>query len=362
MKLRPPEYVLSVKPYAPGKPMEELEREYGLTGSIKLASNENPLGPSPLALEAIRQALSRLNRYPDGSGYYLVRKLSAKFGVKPENIVLGGGSDDIIGMLTRALLSPGDEVIMTRPSFSMYEIMTRISNARPVFVPLRSLAIDLDDIAGAVTPKTRMIFLTNPHNPTGTIFSSAQFKAFLRNIPESVVVVLDEAYVEFARDETCADSLDFLDDGRPLAALRTFSKVYGLAGLRVGYGFMPPEMVSLMNRVRQPFNVSSIAQAAAIAALDDDAFLQKTRKVVHEGLDFLFRELNRMGVACFPTQANFFLLDVKRNADEVFQALLREGVIVRSMSSYGYPTYVRVNAGLPEENARFIEALEKVLS
>ncbi len=362
MDLKPPPYVLSVKPYSPGKPMEELEREYGLTRTIKLASNENPLGPSPLALEAIRQALSRLNRYPDGSGYYLIRKLSEKFKVKPGNIVLGGGSDDIIGMLTRALLYPNDEVIMPRPSFAMYDIMTRISNATPVYVPLRSLSVDLDGIVRAITKRTRMIFLTNPHNPTGTFFSSGQFKAFLEKVPETVVVVQDEAYVEFVRDETCADSLDFVNDRRPLVTLRTFSKVYGLAGLRVGYGFMPAELISLLNRVRQPFNVSSLAQAAAVAALDDEDFLRETRRVVHEGLDFLSAALDRLGITRFPTQANFFLLDVRRDADEVFQALLREGVIVRSMSSYGYPTYLRVNAGLPEENARFIEALEKVLS
>jgi histidinol-phosphate aminotransferase len=264
-------------------------------------------------------------------------------------------------MLTRALLYPGDEVIMTQPSFAMYDIMTRISNAKPVYVPLQSLAVDLDAIIGAITDKTRMIFLTNPHNPTGTAFSSARFGHFLEQVPENVVMVLDEAYVEFTRDETCADSLDFLDDNRPLVALRTFSKIYGLAGLRVGYGFMPAEMVSLMNRVRQPFNVSSIAQAAAVAALDDDAFLNETRKVVHEGLDYLFAALARLEVTCFPTQANFFLLDVKRNADDVFESFLKEGVIVRSMSSYGYPTYLRINAGLPEENARFIEVLEKVL-
>lgn len=361
MDLIPPPYILSVKPYSPGKPIEELEREYGLTGTIKLASNENPLGPSPRALEAIGRTLSRLHRYPDGSGYYLVRKLSEKFRVKPDNIVLGSGSDDIIGMLTRALLHPGDEVIMTQPSFAMYDIMTRISNAKPVYVPLQSLAVDLDAITGAITGKTRMIFLTNPHNPTGTAFSSARLASFLNQTPENVVVVLDEAYVEFARDEACADSLDFLDDNRPLVALRTFSKIYGLAGLRVGYGFMPAEMVRLMNRVRQPFNVSSIAQAAAMAALDDDAFLQETRKIVHEGLDYLFAALSRLGVTCFPTQANFFLLDVGKDADEVFESFLKEGVIVRSMSSYGYPTFLRINAGLPEENARFIEVLEKVL-
>lgn len=362
MEVKPPEYILSVKPYSPGKPLEELEREYGLTGSIKLASNENPLGPSPLALEAIKRTLAGLNRYPDGSGYYLVNRLAEKFGVRPENIVLGGGSDEIIGMLTRALISPGDEVILPRPAFAMYEIMTRISNARPVPVPLRSLSIDLDGMARAITPKTRMIFLTNPHNPTGTAFSAAQFTAFLRAVPETVAVILDEAYVEFVRDKTCADGLDFLNDSRPLAALRTFSKIYGLAGLRVGYGLMPPEMASWLNRVRQPFNVSSLAQAAAVAALDDEAFLQKTRQVVHEGLDFLAAEIARLGLTCFPTQANFFLLDVGRDADEVFRSLLKEGVIVRSMSSYGYSTYLRVNAGLPEENARFIGALEKVLS
>lgn len=361
MDLKPPPYILSVMPYSPGKPMEELEREYGLARTIKLASNENPLPPSPKVADAIGRALSRLNRYPDGSGYYLVRKLSEKFRVKPENIVLGSGSDDIIGMLTRALLYPGDEVIMTRPSFAMYDIMTRVSNARPVYVPLQSLAVDLDAVSGAISDKTRMIFLTNPHNPTGTAFSSTRFAAFLQDIPENIVVVLDEAYVEFARDPSCADSLDFLDENRPLVALRTFSKIYGLAGLRVGYGFMPAEMVDLMNRVRQPFNVSSIAQAAAMAALDDEAFFQKTRQVVHEGLDYLFAEMARLNLTCFPTQANFFLLDVKKDADAVFEAFLKEGVIVRSMSSYGYPTYLRINAGLPEENARFIEVLEKVL-
>ncbi len=241
-------------------------------------------------------------------------------------------------------------------------IFCRISNARPVYVPLRSLAVDLAAMAGAVTDKTRMIFLTNPHNPTGTVFSAADFSAFLEAVPERVTIVLDEAYIEFVRDETCADSLAFLDDGRPLVALRTFSKIYGLAGLRVGYGFMPPDMAALLHRVRQPFNVSSIGQAAAMAALDDDDFLHKTRKVVHEGLDFLSAELDRLGIPHFPTQANFFLLDVGRNADEVFGVFLKEGVIVRAMTSYGYPTYLRVNAGLPEENARFIEVLKKVMS
>ncbi len=361
MKLSPPDYVLSVKPYSPGKPLEELEREYGITGSIKLASNENPLGPSPLALAALQQAVGKLHRYPDGSGYYLTRKLAEKMGVAPENIVLGNGSDEIIGMLTRALLAPGDEAIMTRPSFSMYEILTRLVNAVPVFVPLTSMSIDLDAILAAVTPKTRLIFLTNPNNPTGTAFSAEQLDGFLKAVPPEVVVVLDEAYIEFARDDDVADSLDFLNDDRPLVALRTFSKAYGLAGLRVGYGLMPPTLAELLNRARQPFNVNSLAQVAAMAAIDDEDFLRKTRQVVHDGLDFLYAELDRLQLDCFPTQANFFLIDVNRDADEVFEALLRQGVIVRSMISYGYPTFIRITVGLPQENTRFINALAGVL-
>ncbi len=362
MKVNCPDHVLSVTPYLPGKPLEELEREYGIADSIKLASNENPLGPSPLALAALSRAAQSLHRYPDGSSYYLVRKLAEKTGLAPENLVLGNGSDDIIGMMGRALLVPGDEVILPQPAFAMYEIAVRLADARPVFVPLVSRAIDLEAMRAAVTEKTRLLFLTNPNNPTGTVFSADAFRRFSQSLPPGVIVVVDEAYIEFVRDTTAADMLDFLDNERPLIALRTFSKAYGLAGIRVGYGLMPPAIAEILNRARQPFNVNALAQAAALAALDDGDFLQKTLRTVHEGLDFLYTELDRLQLDYFPSQANFFLIDVKGDAQAVFTALLQEGVIVRSMVSYGFPTFIRVTAGLPRENARFIEALERVLS
>ncbi len=341
--------------------MEELEREYGIKKSIKLASNENPLGPSPKAVQAIQAALQKLNRYPDGSGHDLIQKIAERFQVGPKNIVLGNGSDEIIGMLTCALLRPGDEAILPETSFLMYEIMVRCADATPVFVPLKSLAIDLKRMQERITPRTRMVFLCNPNNPTGTIISRQDFDEFINTIPSEVVVVVDEAYIEFVRDQTCAHSIEYLGIDRPVVTLRTFSKAYGLAGLRIGYGVMPEEVASLLNRIRQPFNANSLAQIGARAALEDSAFLEKVLSLVHNGLDFLYDALGRIGVKSFPTQANFFLIDVEKNADEVFESMLRQGVIVRAMTSYGYPSYIRINVGLPEENVRFIQALENAL-
>jgi histidinol-phosphate aminotransferase len=362
LNLMVPPHIAAIKPYEPGKPLEELEREYGISDSVKLASNENPLGPSPLAVRAMEKALGNLHRYPDGSAYELNEKLAGHLNVPRDAIILGNGSDEIIGMLTRALLQPGDEAVLPRPSFLMYDITIRSSAAIPVYVPLTNLAIDLDKMADAITAKTRLIFVNNPNNPTGTMITRSEFEAFLLKVPAGVVVVLDEAYVEFARDERCASGLDYLNASVPVVTLRTFSKAYGLAGLRVGYGVMPVPLQELLNRIRQPFNVSSLAQIAAIHALDDTAFLSKTLRVVHEGLDYLYAELEKMGLRYFPTQANFFLIDVKRNAADVFEKMLRQGVIVRSMVSYGFPEYIRINAGLPEENARFIKALKAVLA
>jgi histidinol-phosphate aminotransferase len=361
MKISVPEYILSIKPYVPGKPLEELEREYGIANSIKLASNENPLGPSPMAVEAIQHALLKLNRYPDGSGHDLTIKLSENLGVSPGNIVLGNGSDEIVGMLTRALLQSGDEAILPRPSFLIYDIMVRCAGATPVYIPLKSLSIDLEGIKDKITSRTRMVFICNPNNPTGTIVSKKEFENFLESIPPQVVVVVDEAYIEFVRDQNCARSIDCFDDSKPLITLRTFSKAYGLAGLRIGYSVMPQEIAGLLNRVRQPFNASSLAQAGAIAALQDKAFLKKTINLIHEGLNFLYAALDRLGVKYFPTQANFFLIDIEKDADEVFESMLWQGVIVRSMTSYGYPKYIRINVGLNEENVRFINAFEKVI-
>jgi histidinol-phosphate aminotransferase len=361
MKLRVPQGIRGIAPYVPGKPIEELEREYGISDSIKLASNENPLGPSPRAVAAVGQALASLHRYPDSAGHDLTRRLAQKLGVIPQNIVLGNGSDEVIGMLARVFLQPGDEVVLPRPSFLMYEIMARAADAVPRPVALRGLTIDLEAVAGAIGPATRMIFLCNPNNPTGTIFKRRDLDRFLERLPEGVVVVLDEAYIEFASDPDCPRGTDYLDSGCALATLRTFSKAYGLAGLRIGYGVMPVEMAALLHRVRQPFNAGTLAQAGALAALDDEPFLDRTRTLVRDGLSALQSALDRLGVRCFPTQSNFFLIDVDTEAERVFEKMLHKGVIVRSMAAYGYPRYIRVNVGLAEENERFLVALKEVL-
>jgi len=361
MKLTIPDYISSLKPYKPGKPLEELEREYGISDSIKLASNENPLGPSPRALAAIRDVLENLHRYPDGSGFKLKGKISEKFGVDSRQVVLGNGSDEIIGMLTRAFLQPGDEVILPAPSFLMYAILARSAGAVPVDVPLSAMSLDLDGMQDRITSKTRMIFICNPNNPTGTFITDRDFRKFLESIPQDLMVVADEAYIEFVRGSEAVSSIEYLKSGRRLVTLRTFSKAYGLAGLRIGFGVMPPEVADLLNRVRQPFNANSLAQAGALAALDDTDFFKKTLKLVHSGLDFLYRSLDKMGIEYFPSQANFFLVNVRRNADAVFEAMLKEGVIVRSMSEYGFPEFIRINVGLPAENDRFLQALAKVL-
>ena len=361
MKITVPDYIRSIKPYVPGKPIEELEREYGIKDSIKLASNENPLGPSPMAVKAIQDAMANLNRYPDGGGYTLVRKISEKINVRPDNIVLGNGSDEIIGMIARAFLRPGDEAVLPLPTFLMYDIMIRCAGATPLTVPLKSLSIDLKSIKEKLTPRVRLVLLCNPNNPTGSAFNKDDFEKFIKDIPSNVLVVLDEAYMEFVRAKGCVSGIAYLGSGTPLIVLRTFSKAYGLAGLRIGYGVMSAEISSLLNRVRQPFNTNLLAQAGAVAALDDDSFLKKTIDLVHEGIDFLYDALTKIGVSFFETQANFFLVDVKKNADNVYEEMLRQGVIVRSMTSYGYPSYIRVNVGLASENKRFIEALKKVL-
>jgi histidinol-phosphate aminotransferase len=363
MSMRIPDYIAAIEPYKPGKPIEEVEREYGIAGSAKLASNENPLGPSPKALAAIQSHLGRLHRYPDGSGHLLVSRLARKLGVPADCIVLGNGSDEIIGMLTRTLLAPGEEALLPQPTFLMYAIMVRSVGATPVFVRLDSdLCVDLPAMRRRVTGATRMVFLCNPNNPTGTIFTRARFESFLESLPEDVVVVLDEAYIDFVRDPRCPRGLDYLAADRTVVTLRTFSKAYGLAGLRIGYGVMPARLAGFLHRIRQPFNTGTLAQAGALAALEDDAFIDKTLQTVHSGLDYLYEALGARKVRCHPTQANFFLIDVERDADEVFEAMLRQGVIVRSMSAYGYPDTIRVNVGRPEENERFVTALDKVLN
>ncbi len=360
--IRLPQHILAIDPYVPGKPIEELEREMGIRDSVKLASNENPLGPSPLAAAAVREAIDHLHRYPDGAGHEFIGTLAAHLGCRPQNIVMGNGSDDIIALLATALLTPGDRAVMPRPSFLMYEIAVRAVGAEPVFVPLDKLAIDLDAMLAAVDDRTRMAFLCNPNNPTGTIVRQQAFERFMAALPPAVVVVVDEAYIEFVRDPECLQSIGLAAADRPVVTLRTFSKLYGLAGLRVGFGVMPVSLAEGLNRIRQPFNVNLLAQAGARAALADHDFVARTLTLVHEGLDYLYAELDALGLTYYPTQSNFFLIDMVRDAQAVFEAMLKEGVIVRSMRGYGFPQFIRVNVGTPDENRRFIRALRAVIN
>jgi len=362
MKLSVPDYIQAIEPYVPGKPLDELEREYGIQDSVKLASNENPLGPSPKALAAIRKGLATLHRYPDGAGHLLTRKIAGANGIRPANVVIGNGSDDIIALLVRALIQPGDRVIVPRPSFLMYAITATAAGAVVDAVPLKSLAMDFDAMVDRITAHTRLVFLCNPNNPTGTVVTRKAFERFMARLPDDVVVVVDEAYIEFARNPDCLKTGRPADVKRPLVTLRTFSKVYGLAGLRVGYGIMPAELAEVLNRVRQPFNVNTMAQAAAAAALDDRVFLNDTVGLVHRGLDDLYAALDNLGLTYVKTEANFFLIDVGQPADAVFEDMLRQGIIVRSMRAYGFPSHIRINVGLEAENRRFLNALERVLA
>lgn len=363
MKPSVPEHIASIIPYPPGKPIEELEREYGISGSIKLASNENPLGPSPKAMAAIQACLCNLNRYPDGSGFYLRRKLAEKFSLPFEGILLGNGSNEIIELVIRAFMTPGDEVVMPAPSFLLYKLVVQWMGGKAVPVSLKDLKIDLKKMAEAVTPRTKVIFLTNPNNPTGNVIAKREFDEFLSNLPPEIVIVLDEAYIEFNKDPDTPAGFDFIGlDGPGIIVLKTFSKAYGLAGLRIGYGVMDPSISTFLHRVRQPFNTSSLAQAAALAALDDDQFLARTREVTWSGLEYLYGEMEKMGLKYIPSQANFFLIEMPCEAKRVFEAMLSRGVIIRSMASYGMNRYIRINAGLPEENERFVRTLSQVLA
>jgi histidinol-phosphate aminotransferase len=361
MGVHVPDNIATLKPYPPGKPLEELEREYGITDSIKLASNENPLGTSPLALKAIRNHIGNLHRYPDGSGYYLRQGLSQRLGVQDSSIVLGNGSNEIIDLVIRTFVEPGEDVLMSEPTFLVYPLMTQVVGARAVKVPQKTFAHDLGAMADAITTHTRVVFLDNPNNPSGSIISRSEFATFRSKVPDDVIIVLDEAYMEFADPKLTITGIEYLDSGPPIICLRTFSKAYGLAGLRIGYGVMAPELADYLNRVRQPFNVNSLAQVAALAALDDEPFLQKTQKAVRQGLALLYGELEKLHLRTHPTQTNFFLIDVGYDARVVYQAMLRKGVIVRAMHSYGLPNYIRISVGLPEENQRFIEALKEVM-
>jgi histidinol-phosphate aminotransferase len=354
-------HLTQLTPYQAGKPLEELARELGLTDAIKLASNENPLGPSPKALAAIQAELGNLHRYPDSHAYYLKEDLGRHLGISPQQLILGNGSDELLDLLVRALVPQGGEVVSTAHTFLMYGLLTQAVGGVFTAVPLKDMAVDLPAVAAAVTHRTKLILLNNPNNPTGTAFSRQAWEDFLAAIPPTVTVVLDEAYIEFADDPRVPRGLAYLAEDRLFVGLRTFSKAYGLAGLRVGYAYGPAALMDYLNRLRLPFNVNRLAQVGARAALTDTEFLKRTQELVWQGRDFLCGELSRLGVAFVPTQANFLLIQVERPGRELYEAMLREGVIIRAMDAYGFPTHVRINVGLPEENRRFLEVFRKAM-
>ena len=361
MKCNVPPHIASLVPYPPGKPLEELEREYGISGSIKLASNENPWGPSPKAVAAIAAALANLHRYPDGSCHYLAQRLAEKLGVRPERLVFGNGSNELILFLATAFLRPGDEVVSSHPAFLMYQKIVQVQGGVNRVVPLREMHHDLEAILAAVTAGTRLIFLDCPNNPCGTIIEPRRFEAFLDQLPEDVVVVLDEAYVDFVAPEQRIDVLAHIRAGRPVVTLRTFSKAYGLAGLRVGYGLMDPAIASLLHRVRQPFNVNSLAQVGALAALEDTNHYEKTLAGTRTGMAWLACEVKKLGCRPLPSHTNFFLIDLGTGAAAIYERLLRLGVIVRPMQPYGFPNHIRITVGTEAENRRFVASLAEVL-
>ena len=355
-----PEWIQRLAPYPPGMPLEELEREYGITGSIKLASNENPFGPSPRAIAAIADALPMLHRYPDGSGFYLRQALAKRIGVSADAIILGNGSNDIIELAVRAFLRPGDEAVMADQAFVIYRMVVQAAGAIARPVPLRRFTHDLEAIKAAIGPATRLVFLANPNNPTGTIYKRDEWEDFLDDVPPHVLIVADDAYADYVEDAEYPDSLAYQRRDRLLLTLRTFSKIYGLAGVRVGYGVGPLAVVEVLNRIRQPFNVNALAQVAALAALDDQAHVERTRANNREGLAYLRAACEGLGRAYVPSWANFLLIDVGDGA-RVYDALLRRGVIVRPMGVYGFPRHLRVTVGTPAENQRFAESLAAVL-
>jgi len=355
-----PEYIRSLVPYEPGKPIEEVEREYGISNSIKLASNENPLGPSPKAMGAIRERLDQLHLYPDGDCFYLKRGLAKKLGVDPENVIFGNGSNEIIELAARTFMRPGDEAVMARQAFVVYQLIVQAVGGKGKAVPLRDFTHDLAAIAEAVTARTRIVFLANPNNPTGTIYRRDAWESFLKKVSPEVLLIVDEAYFEYVQEPAYPDSLRYHDEERAMLTLRTFSKLYGLAGLRIGYGVGPKSLIAMMQRVRQPFNVNSAAQWAALAALDDADHVGRSLEVNRSGMRYLEGELKKLALEFVPSSANFIMVRVG-NGQEVFKRLLGQGVIVRAMDGYGFPAYVRVTVGTADENRRFIEALRKII-
>ncbi len=351
--------VTQLQPYVPGKPVEELERELGISNIVKLASNENPAGPSEKVLAVIAKASKEITRYPDGNGFALKTALTDKHQLNTDQITLGNGSNDVLELIARAFVTPDDEVLFSEYAFAVYSLVTQAIGAKAVISPARDYGHDLPAMSTLISEKTKLIFIANPNNPTGTYLTGDQLAAFISQVPEQTLVVLDEAYVEYGDQDI--DSIAWLKKYPNLIITRTFSKAYGLAGLRVGYALSHPEVADLLNRVRQPFNVNSLALAAAVEALEDDDYIVRTKQLNDAGMQQLIVGFDKLALKYIPSKGNFITVDVKKNGDEIFQVLLQQGVIVRAVGNYGLPQHLRVSIGLESENRRFLEALSIVL-
>lgn len=353
--------ISTLKPYQPGKSKESLNREFGIEHIIKLASNENPLGASKKAIAAAKQTLDNIADYPDGSGYLLKTALSKKHQVDTNQITLGNGSDNLLAMICQAFLHPGEKAIIPQYAFATFGIVTLANHGIPQIVPAQHWSADLDSILAAIDDETKLIFLANPNNPTGTWISHEKLQQFLRKLPENVLFVLDEAYNDYIRDPNFPDSQALLEEFPNLIVVRTFSKIYGLASLRVGYAISNPEITDLLNRIRLPFNVSSPALAAAKAALEDQEHIQASFQLNQDGMKFFENELKRLNLEFIPSVANFITFDTQQDAVEVFQQLLKQGIIVRPLVPYKMPTHLRITIGLHEQNIKLIDALSSIL-
>jgi histidinol-phosphate aminotransferase len=353
--------ILKMTSYIPGRSIEEVQREFGAKKWVKLASNENLLGPSPRATEAIRKELPKIYLYPEGPCTVLRQALAEKFSVPEKRVVVSNGADNLILMIANAFVNEGEEVLMSTPTFPVYANVTQMMGGRPVQVKLKDFTYDLEGMLKKVSRKTKLVFLCNPHNPTGTAISQALFDDFLSRLSNRVIVVLDEAYGDFVEDPRSPNGLDYIQGERPILLLRTFSKVYGLAGLRIGFALGREDLVDCLYQVREPFPVHRLAQVAAVAALDDEDHAIRSIQMVYEGRRYLYKELDRMGLSYVPSQANFIFIDFGRDVREVFQALLHEGVIIRPGDTWGFETFARVTVGRMEDNRRFIQGLKKVL-
>jgi histidinol-phosphate aminotransferase len=362
MKPLVPDYIANAALYPPGMPLDELKRTYGLERIVKLNANENPLGPSPASVRAVRDAAAGVHRYPDNSAYHVRQKLANRYGLPNESIILGNGSNELVQFIIMTFMRPGESVVTAKPTFSLYAIMSGVLGGRVIEAPLASWAYDLDAMAGLIADDTKVVFISNPNNPTGTIVTKDSFNRFMERVPPGVVVVVDEAYAEFVTSPSYPDTREWIRRDRNIIVLRTFSKAYGLAGVRLGYGLGPKRLTCYLERLREPFNANELAQKAACAALDDTAHMKAVLDNNREGRQYLCRAFDEMSLAYIPTEANFVLVHVGPHAKAVHDRLLARGVMVRYMNVEGLTGYLRITVGLPEENRIFVNELCSAIS